>query len=297
MAATETRMIETERGRFNVRLAGAETGPVIVMVHGWPESSYCWQGVAAHLPDHYRLIMPDLRGLGDSERTLDDAAYTKQALAADMLGLLDTLGVETFNLVGHDWGGAVAQEMALAAPERVHRLVILNIHVITNARGNAAAQAQLRNSGGRSFWYQFFQTEPHLPEAMIPGNEEVWLGHFLKTWTREAFPAAAFEEYVRCYAIAHTPATGAAYYRCYKPDTARWAEIAGTRFAMPGLYIYGQHDPVIIEPFTRHLDDVFDDIRLETLDAAHFVQEERPREVAALIAEFVGQNDHDMKGA
>ena len=186
---------------------------------------------------------------------------------------------------------AVAQEMALAAPGRVRRLVILNIPVITNTRGNAAAQAQLRKAGGRSFWYQLFQAEPNLPEAMIPGNEKAWLGHFLKTWSREAFPEDAFEEYVRCYAIEHTPATGAAYYRCYKPDMARWAEIAGRRFAMPGLYIYGQHDPVIIEPYTHHLDDVFDDIRLEKLDAAHFVQEERPREVAALIAEFVDRQD------
>ena len=119
------------------------------------------------------------------------------------------------------------------------------------------------------------------------GNEDAWLGHFLRTWSREGFPEEAFAEYVRCYAIEHTPATGAAYYRCYKADTARWAEIAGTRFAMPGLYIYGRHDPVIIPAFTQHLDDVFDDIRLEELDAAHFVQEERPREVAALIRDFL----------
>ena len=290
MAATNNRMIETERGRFHVRFAGAPDGPAIVMLHGWPQSSYCWQGVAAHLPAHYRLIMPDLRGLGDSERTLDERAYTKQALAADMLGLLDALDIQQFNLVGHDWGGAVAQEMALAAPTRVRRLTLLNIHVLTNARGNAEAQARLRKSGGRSFWYQFFQTEPNLAEAMIPGNEAAWLGHFLKTWTRGPFPADAFEEYVRCYAIADTPATGAAYYRCYKPDTARWAEIAGRRFAMPGLYIYGRHDPVIIDAFTHHLDDVFDDIRLETLDAAHFVQEECPREVAQRIADFVDDN-------
>lgn len=287
MSAIESRMVSTERGNFHVRLAGPADGPVIVLLHGWPESSYCWQGVASGLPDHYRLVMPDLRGLGDSERTLDDSAYVKQALAADMLGLLDELGIERFTLVGHDWGGATAQEMALAAPQRVERLVLLNIHVLPNARGNAAAQQVLRDQGARSFWYQFFQAAPDLPEAMIPGNEAVWLGHFLRAWSRHGFPEDAFAEYVRCYAIEHTPATGAAYYRCYKADTARWAELAGSRFAMPGLYIYGRHDPVIIPAFTEHLDDVFDDIRVETLDAAHFVQEERPDEVAALIDEFI----------
>lgn len=287
MTAIENRTITTNRGIFNVRLHGPENATPLVLLHGWPESSYCWQGVAEALPDDYRLIMPDLRGLGDSERTLDDDAYTKQALAADMLGLLDTLGVERFALVGHDWGGATAQEMALAAPERIERLVLLNIHVLPNARGNHAAQQTLRESGGRSYWYQFFQATPNLPEGLIPGNEAVWLGHFLRTWSRTGFPDDAFAEYVRCYAIEHTPATGAAYYRCYKQDTARWAEIAGQRFAMPGLYIYGKHDPVIIPAFTEYLGDVFDDIRVETLDAAHFVQEERPGEVAALIDAFV----------
>lgn len=73
-------------------------------------------------------------------------------------------------------------------------------------------------------------------------------------------------------------------------DKQRWAEIAGTRFAMPGLYIYGRHDPVIIPEFTPHLDDVFDDIRLEQLEASHFVPEEKPAEVASLIRAFVEQN-------
>lgn len=287
MTPIETRMISTERGRFHVRLAGPVDAPAIVFLHGWPESSYCWHGVAQALPQDYRLIMPDLRGLGDSERTLDERAYTKQDLAADMLGLLDMLGVQRLALVGHDWGGAVAQEMALAAPARIERLVLLNIHVLPNTRGNAAAQQILRDQGARSLWYQFFQAAPELPEAMIPGNESAWLGYFLRTWSRDGFPEDAFAEYVRCYAIEHTPATGAAYYRCYKQDTARWGELTGQRFAMPGLYIHGQHDPVIIPAFTQYLDDVFDDIRLETLDASHFVQEERPAEVAALIDDFV----------
>ena len=280
-------MIDRPRGRFHVRLSGPENAPVVVLLHGWPESSYCWSGVAAALPDKYRLVMPDLRGLGDSPRTLDDSAYTKQALATDMLALLDALGIDRCALVGHDWGGAVAQEMALARPERVRRLVLLNIHALPNARGNAAAQQTLSEHGAQSLWYQFFQAAPELPEAMIPGNESVWLGHFLRTWSRRGFPSDAFDEYVRCYAIPDTPATGAAYYRCYRQDTARWAELAGTRFAMPGLYIHGRHDPVIIPAFTQYLEDVFDSVRLESLDAAHFVQEERPAEVAALIDDFL----------
>lgn len=286
MSQFSERMVETARGSFHVRQAGRSDAPPLLMLHGWPETSYCWAGVATALDDRFCLVMPDLRGLGDSPRTLDDEAYTKQALAADMLALLDALEIDGCCVAGHDWGGAVAQEMAFAAPERVERLILLNILVLANTRGNAAARDTLREAGAQALWYQFFQNARGLPEAMIPGNEQAWLGYFLRTWSKSGFPEEAFAEYVRCYAVEHTPATGAAYYRCYKQDTKRWAEIAGRRLSMPTLYIYGRHDPVIVPEFTWHLDDVFDDVRLEELDAAHFVAEEQPQAVAELILWF-----------
>lgn len=281
--------IETARGRFAVRQCGS--GTALVLLHGWPESSCCWQGVAQALRDDYRIIAPDLRGLGDSPRTLDPAAYTKQALGADLLALLDALEIERCTLVGHDWGGAAVQEAALAAPQRVAGLVLLNTPVLPNARGNLAAQAKLRDTPA-ALWYQFFQVARDgagngLAEAMIPGNERVWLGHFLRAWGGNSIPADVFDELVRCYALPDTPTTGANLYRCYKQDTQRWRQLAGTRFAQPGLYIYGRHDPVIIPEFTQHLDDVFDAVEVIELDAAHFVQDEKPAEVTQLIRQFV----------
>lgn len=284
------RMLTTPRGRFHLREAGSRNKKPLLLLHGWPESGYCWAGVAQSLYDHFHMIVPDLRGLGDSERTLDDSAYTKQALARDMLALLDTLGVRQCVVAGHDWGGAVAQEMALTASARITQLILLNILVLPNTRGNQAARQALSARGAGALWYQFFQSAPGLPEAMIPGNEHAWLGYFLTTWRESGFPKDALEEYVRCYSIEHTPTTGAAYYRSYKHDTRRWAEIAGTRFSMPSLYIYGRYDPVIVPEFTAYLDDVFDNIRVEELESSHFVQEELPEQVAYLIREFVEEN-------
>lgn len=285
--------IITSRGRFALRTTPApyQGAPVLVLVHGWPESSYCWQAVSEQLQQDFQVIAPDLRGLGDSERTLDSAAYTKQAMGQDLLELLDTLAIKRCFLAGHDWGGAVAQEAALAQPGRFEKLILLNIHVLPNARGNAKAQAAMRNRPA-PLWYQFFQNAYSddgvgLAEAMIPGNERAWLGHFLRTWSAAGFPADALEEYARCYAITDTPTTGANMYRCFKQDMARWGQLAGRKFVMPGLYIHGYKDPVIIPEYTQHLDDVFDSIRVERIEAAHFVQEEQPQQVAGLLRDFI----------
>lgn len=212
-------------------------------------------------------------------------------MGKDLIALLDELQIERSVLAGHDWGGAVAQEAALAAPERFEKLILLNIHVLPNATGNARAQAEMRNRPA-PLWYQFFQNAYDdqgngLAEAMIPGNERAWLGHFLRAWSDSGFPRDTFEEHLRCYSIPGTATTGANMYRCYKQDMARWAELAGRKFAMPGLYIHGYRDPVIISEYTEHLDDVFDSIRVERVEAAHFVQEEQPARVAALMREFM----------
>lgn len=280
--------VTTERGRFCVRDQGPEAGTTpVVMLHGWPESSYCWTRVASRLSGGLRVIAPDLRGLGDSERTPDVQLYQKHALAKDVIAVLDKLGIERFCLVGHDWGGAVAQEMAFAVPERIERLALMNIPVVNNRAGNREAIARHREQDGYALWYQHFQ-QTGLPEAMIPGNEEAWLGYFLRTWSPEGFPEDAFREFVRCYAIPGTPGTGASYYRTMGEDAKRWATLTDHRFPMPALYVYGNKDPVIIPEYLNHHRDCFEDVRLVEIEAGHFVEEEQPGQVAEALNDFLG---------
>lgn len=282
-----TSKITVSRGMFNIREGGAPEGFPVVMLHGWPESSYCWEGVAAHLDPTLRLIAPDLRGLGDSERTLNIEAYQKKELAKDIIEIIDALRIDDFFLVGHDWGGIVAQEIALSAPGRVKQLVIMNIPVITNTAGAREADRALAAMRYIPYWYQYFQMQPGLPEAMIKGNEAVWVRYFFGKKGRDGtIPAAAIDEYIRCYAIENTPATGASYYRAMRLDAKHWAALAGKRFSMPTLYIYGEEEITIVPENLNHLEDCFDSIQVEKLRAGHFIQEELPQEVAQLINRF-----------
>lgn len=283
-----TSKITAARGTFNVRDRGNEDGFPIIMLHGWPESSYCWEGVAEFLDPSLRIVAPDLRGLGDSERTLDMKAYQKLELAKDIIEVIDALGIDEFFLVGHDWGGIVAQELALLIPDRVKKFVIMNIPVITNTAGEQEAEQALAAMRHLPLWYQYFQQQPGLAEGMIKGNEDVWVSYFFgKKGKDGTIPRHAIEEYIRCYSIENTPATAASLYRAMRIDAKHWANLAGKKFHMPTLYIYGEEEIVIVKENLNHLEDCFDSIRIERLQAGHFIQEEKPREVAALMNNFL----------
>ncbi|HMN21916.1 MAG TPA: alpha/beta hydrolase [Ottowia sp.] len=293
MQLSERHDLATSRGRFHVRMTSG-AGIPLVMLHGWPENSYCWTPVAARLPERWRIIAPDLRGLGDSERTPGVAAYEKQQLAQDVLSVLDVLGVQRFHLVGHDWGGVVAQEMALARPERVRSLCLLNIVLINHARGLRAGTQKIRDGGNLQAWYQQFQRMPgDLFERLVTGREDVWLDFcFRKGQAGHQIPEEALREYIRMFRIPGTPGCGASYYRAMPADARRWALHAGRKYPMPALYIYGKQDPVIIPEYLDGSADAFQQLSaLHAIDAGHFVQEEAPDAVARHLAEFLQPQD------
>ena len=122
----EQRKVELSTGiAMNVTLAGPENAPPVILVHGFPESHRTWRGIAILLRG-LRLVMPDLRGFGDSDRAQDVADYATDTLVADIFALADALGIDRFALVGHDWGGAIAWAAALRGNPRIERLAIIN---------------------------------------------------------------------------------------------------------------------------------------------------------------------------
>lgn len=282
-----SKYIKTSRGKFHVVENENFDGFPLVLIHGWPQSHFCWKRIIPYIEGDWRIITPDLRGLGDSERSLEQDKYRKVELARDMLELLNELKVQDCIIVGHDWGGAVTQEMAVLEPNRIKKMVLINISVINNLKGNLEAQQKLNSMGNYVSWYQHFQQQKHLPEAMIKGNEAVWLGYILYSFSGIGFPKDAMQEYIRCYQKDHTPCTGANYYRTFRDDIQRWMELSGLVFKMPSLYIHGTKDMVIIPEFLNHIETCFADIRVKEVDSGHFVMEEQPEEVAKHLNDFL----------
>ena len=216
------KLLTTARGSFNVRLYGDASKPPVILVHGWPQTGYCWHHATPYLKDYY-VIAPDLRGMGDSNRELDKKFYEKDQMAQDMFAIADTLGIDQFYLGGHDWGGAIVQEMAFLDPDRITKLIIINMVLINNPIGQQKAGEILVKQLFRSSWYQFFLSIKDFPEAMIQGKEDIWV-RFFSRGISQPVPEDAIEEYIRCYKIPHSITTAANIYRTLHKDRARWAK-------------------------------------------------------------------------
>ena len=280
--------IQTKRSKVAYRSYGDKKQPVLMLVHGWPQSSYCWHEVAQYLEDYY-IIAPDLRGLGDSERNLDLKSYTKDELGKDLFALADALEIDQFYLGGHDWGSAVVQEMALAQPQRIKKLVLINMMIINNFEGKKKAAEKLVKGMFKSSWYQFFQSIPDFPEALIAGKEDVWIRFFSRGISRP-IPEEAIAEYTRCYQIPHTITTGANFYRTIPADRERWKTYVGQKISVPTHLIHGVLDPVIIQEFLYKAETAFTQpIEITYLEGGHFICDEQPQKVAKVIQGFLTQ--------
>jgi pimeloyl-ACP methyl ester carboxylesterase len=158
------RFVQANGVRFHVVEAGPESGPPVVLLHGFPELWYGWRKQIGPLAEAgFRVIVPDQRGYNTSDKPVGVPAYRTDTLAADVAGLLDAIGLVRASVVGHDWGAAVAWWLALARPERVSRLGILNVpHPAVMRRHLLSSPRQMLRS-----WYVFFFQLPGLPERFL----------------------------------------------------------------------------------------------------------------------------------
>lgn len=278
-------ILETTRGQFCARVYGNPSHPPLILVHGWPQSSYSWHHCTPFLQD-FHVIAVDLRGMGDSNRSLDVSLYEKHHMAADIFAIADSLKIDRFNLGGHDWGGAIVQEMALLNPQRIEKLIIINMVIINNTIGQQKAEEVLVKYHFRSSWYQFFLSIKNLPEALIAGKEEVWI-RFFSRGISAPIPEEAIAEYTRCYKIPNSITTAANIYRTIPKDRERWKAFQNTIVKVPTKVIHGILDPVIIKEYVVGIEQCYEQVEVQHLKGGHFIVDEQPEMVANAMRDFL----------
>ena len=273
-----------DAGDVVIHYVRAGAGEPVVLLHGWPQSWYCWRKIIPTLAQRYSVIAPDLRGLGDSSRPLH--GYEKHVIAEDIWKLArEHLKLDQFLLVGHDWGGPVAFCLAATHPEAVRRLVMLDTAVPGDGSGTFSQH-------GRRWHHAFHQT-PDLPEALVAGREDIYLGWFYRQYgyTAGAIEPGDVEEYLRTYRQPGALRAGFAYYRALNQDVAHnQALLARGKLGMPVLALGGSKAFGRGAETLASLERVALDVRGGVIeDCGHWMVEEQPEAVARAMLDFFAE--------
>ncbi|MEU3461222.1 alpha/beta hydrolase [Streptomyces sp. NPDC006733] len=275
-AAPHLRRVATNGVELNVAIAG--DGPAVLLLHGFPHTWQLWSGILGRLARRYRVIAPDLRGFGASERAVD--GYDAGTLAADAAGLLDALGEPSAAVVAIDAGAAPAALLALRRPDLVRRLVVME------ALLGRLPGAEHVVAGGPPWWFGFHAV-PGLAETVLAGNEAPYIDFFLDAGTRgRGVPDAIRAAFVHAYTGSEALRCAFAYYRALPTSAQQLQDAVVTgRLTMPTLAI-GSH-PVgtglarQLRPFTDDL------VGHQVPNCGHIIPLDRPDALLALLTPFL----------
>lgn len=269
--------------------AGPEDGDLLLLLHGFPEFWYSWHHQIPALADAgYRVVAPDLRGYNRSEKPAGVDAYRLEELVADVVGLVEHCGRESAHVVGHDWGGLIAWQVAIDRPEVVDRLAVLNApHPTRYQRHLRSSPVQLAKS-----WYVFYFQLPVLPELGFRLNDYAVLESTLSNTVRpDAFTDDDIERYKSALATPGALTAAINYYRALGRQRARSLLTGGgvdeQRVDVPTLLLWGEQDFALALALTEELDPLIPDLRVERFaDAGHWVQFDAPERVGEALLEF-----------
>jgi len=283
LLGSEVREGYAEVGDVRLHYVEAGEGPLIVLLHGFPEFWYGWRlQIAPLAAAGFRVVAPDMRGYNLSSRPEGVHAYDTDHLTADIRGLIQERGAQSALLVGHDWGGSVAWATAMKYPEVVDRLAILNAAHPRKLSQGLHHPGQLRKS-----WYFFFFDLPELPEVVVQANRWHFFRHFLHA-ANPPYTPEEMDRYIEAWSQPGAAAGMINYYRSSVRQSPKDAEAALRPISAPTLVIWGQRDsylgPELAEP--EH-DDVPNLDRVERLDdASHWVHHDEAERVTQLLTGF-----------
>lgn len=271
----------------------ASAQPVLVLLHGFPQTHAMWQRVAQQLAGRYRLLMPDLRGYGDSSHAAGDATHahhSKRALAQEVVDLCDALGVGPFFLCGHDRGGRVAHRLALDHPQRVRKLCVIDIAPTLDmyeATDFAFAQAYYH-------WFHLTQPAP-LPERMIGGDPKAYLHAKLGGWGSGGLShiePQALADYERGFCTPEAIHSACEDYRASASIDLvhdRESRARGEKIACDTLVMWGERGVVnrLFDPLALWQAQCAATVTGQPVPAGHFIPEELPQVTAQALEGFM----------
>lgn len=264
--------------------AGPEDGPLLILLHGFPEFWWAWRHQITPLAERgYHVVVPDMRGYNRSHAPQEIDAYHLDTLTSDILALADSFGAERFHLVGHDWGGVVAWDLAAGYPGRLERLMVLNApHPDLWLRVMKRRPTQAL----RSSYAAIFQL-PRIPEMVLGASNFRGLREMMRRSARgETFTPDVLDRYTEAWSHPGSLTAMLNYYRALRkrplPDQPRWIRT-------PTQILWGEKDIALEHHVARAALEVCDDGELEFVaGATHWLHLEQPDRVTAEMIRFFG---------
>ncbi len=274
------------------RIGGRERAPLLMLLHGFPQSHVLWRRVARLLEDCFRLVLPDLRGYGDSSKphgAADHANYSKRTMAADLHALMRSLGHERYAVCGHDRGGRVAHRLALDQPQAVRKLCVLDIAPTLDMY----AATDMRFATAYYHWFHLIQPSP-LPERMIGSDAPFYLRTKLGGWGSEGtafMEDAAFAEYERCFCTPEAIHAACEDYRAAASidlEHDRASRAAGEKIACDLHVLWGERGVIhaLFDPLTLWRAQCAGTVSGLLMPAGHYIAEELPEATAQALIGF-----------
>ena len=276
--------IETNGIRLHIVQAGPKSGVPVVLLHGFPEFHYGWRKqIPALVEAGCRVIVPDQRGYNLSDKPKGVNNYSVDILVEDIIGLIDALGYEKVNLVGHDWGGIVAWALAIKYPERLHKLSIMNVpHPAVMKRFLQRDLEQMRRS-----WYAAFFQLPWIPEFILSTNRWQRFAHSLQNTSK----AGSFtdEDLIKYKEAWSQPDAMTSMLNWYRSAVRSSRSSSGdVRIKIPTLMFWGMKDFALTHRMARPSMDYVDEGNLILVpEATHWVQHDAADEVNHYLIDFI----------
>jgi pimeloyl-ACP methyl ester carboxylesterase len=260
-------------------------GDPVVLLHGWPETWYAWHKVMPALAKNYTVIVPDLRGLGDSSKP--STGYDGKTLAEDIHQLVTKLGFDTIFLVGHDIGTQVAYSFAAAHPTEVKKLAVMELTI-----------PGFVPPGRMPLWWVIFHQTPDVPEALVQGKEMMYLSWFFHNlpFNPAAITQADIDEYVSRYSAPGGMRAGFEHYRAFLQDAIQNQNYSKTKLTMPVLALGGGYIPtfggnITMPTVIYGMKILAQNVTGITVpNSGHYIPEEQPDVVVKLLNNFFSGN-------